>query len=478
MVFLNYITKDETPEMKNNNKTVKARGYIAKGSYGCVFKPAFKCEGASKRINGVTKLFRRKEHAYNEKELANIIDTIDPQHMWHLKTENVCVIDKKDTELKHLKDCKLDIPAPYYALNQEDGGVPVRRFIEKKNTSTTVSKTLITKTPSIMDTYKNPQAIYIILSSFSNIVNGITTMITNNIIHSDIKHDNIVYNQENSRFNLIDFGLITNLKHIVSSNLEQRSLKGYWVNPLDYAFIAPAFYSTFSSIKDKSDISKTKLDLTKIYIRGYMKTFESKYTEDGVYNYSLSTNVLERNINYLKDKTHHNIKLTIANTIDSYALGILCIQLCFAMTNKRFKLNPLICKKNHTLMKFKKSFDDYSTFYDYLYANFSVLIHKLCNPYIEYRATSKDCVDIWNDFLDTLYKHPDVEGLKKTPTIKPTVKPTIKVKIHIKKTLKKDKVLKHKTLKPCPDGKIRNPKTKTKRCINKNGKLAKKLKLG
>ena len=56
----------------------------------------------------------------------------------------------------------------------------------------------------------------------SRIIFGLQVMNDKGIVHHDLKHQNIVYNQETGRANLIDFGLMTTKTKIQTAATKSR----------------------------------------------------------------------------------------------------------------------------------------------------------------------------------------------------------------------------------------------------------------
>lgn len=464
MVLLkNFNTK--TP-LESKTKT-SAGEYVAEGSYGCVFNPAFLCKGQKpeNRYEGISKVFENRKEAKAEEKENEKIDQIDPKYRWHLKSGKVCIAEPTDPELRHLRNCGLRINTylPINMLQVENGGMSLNSYL---------------KSPRLQELIKSPYKTMRFLIQFKRLFYGVKDMIQKNMIHTDIKPDNIVYNPETERFNFIDFGLMCDVTNFNKSPGYRRTAIGYWVNPLDFIFMSSKYNN-----KKTDTISN---GMRRAYYHWYMPTFDRKYTGsfdkyNGVYKLSYDPIMVEKNKNFLKS---HPLKFNfVAETLDSYGLGITCIILLFTLTNKSYYYDK-------DLFKSGKKFNEI------LHYNLSKLIDSLCHPSLEERVTSVQSPIVYNKFiiglLDKLETHNHITKSEKleltnlnnnlmntysaTPvfsmetakksSIKPATKKIIKTNTVKPKTQKKDK-------KDCPPGKVLN--TITNRCINKKGALAKKL---
>lgn len=469
MVLLKHFNT-KTP-LESKTKT-SAGEYVAEGSYGCVFNPAFLCKGQKPedRYEGVSKVFENRKEAKSEEKENEKIDQIDPTYRWHLKSGKVCIAEPTDPELRHLRNCGLRINThlPINMLQVENGGMSLKSYL---------------KSPGLQELIKSPYKTMRFFIQFKRLFYGVKDMIQKNMIHTDIKPDNIVYNPETERFNFIDFGLMCDVTNFEKSPGYRRTAMGYWVNPLDFIFMSSKYNN-----KKKYAISNR---MKRAYYLSYMPTFDRKYTGtiddnglsqyNGVYKLSYKPIMVEKNQNFLKS---HPLKFNfVAETLDSYGLGITCIILLFTLTNMSYYYNKDLYKSG-------------TKFNEILHYNLSKLIDRLCHPSLEERVTSVQSPIVYNNFinnmLDKLETHNYITKSEKleltnlnnnlmkthssTPvfsmekaekiSIKPATKKIIKTKMSKPKTQKKEK-------KVCPPGKVLN--TITNRCIDKKGVLAKKL---
>jgi serine/threonine protein kinase len=196
--------------MTKTKKNYKNKGgkVIASGGYGCVFMPALKCEGASKReSNKISKLMTERHATQEYEEINKIKDKLDSipnyQDYFLIYDTTLCrpakltthdltaygdkctALPKNDITKKNI-NTKLD---EVMSLNIPNGGLPVDDFIYANAGYDNLYKVHI----SLMHLFKK----------------GIIPMNRQYIYHSDIKDSNIVIDDNESAFKtrLIDWGL-------------------------------------------------------------------------------------------------------------------------------------------------------------------------------------------------------------------------------------------------------------------------------
>lgn len=190
---------------KNNNIEKKGGKVIASGGYGCVFNPALKCAGSSKRdANKISKLMNNKHATAEYEEINNIkskLDSIpDYQDYFLVNDATLCkpakltatdlaAYNDKCTALPKDKITKANINTKLdeiMALNIPNGGLPVDDYLYNEGT------------------YQKMYNVHVKLVDL--LKNGILPMNKKHIYHNDIKDSNVLIDDLlNAR--LIDWGL-------------------------------------------------------------------------------------------------------------------------------------------------------------------------------------------------------------------------------------------------------------------------------
>jgi serine/threonine protein kinase len=170
-------------------KTRKKKGgrYLGQGTYGCAFNPPLKCTASERKKNGISKLLN--ENSASEEYLVNQIwKEIDPNQKFSIWATNYCKFNSSNIKNENQIDkCTVSFKTPKKErlILYPYGGVDLYKY-------------LYVNPPKAKDYLK-------IFTNFSNLLEGIKIANSNNIVHLDIKEDNIVVDNDlNMRF--IDFG--------------------------------------------------------------------------------------------------------------------------------------------------------------------------------------------------------------------------------------------------------------------------------
>jgi serine/threonine protein kinase len=196
--------------MSRTKKNFRNKGgkVITSGGYGCVFDPALKCEGETKRAkNKITKLMTDKYATQEYEEINSIKEKLDeiPNYFDYYLINDVTLCRPSKltaTDLEHFSDKCTALPKndinknninqkleSVMALNLPNGGIPVDDYIYKNG--------------DYGKLYKTHMALVNLLKK------GIIPMNNKNIYHSDIKDSNVLIEDVDSslKARLIDWGL-------------------------------------------------------------------------------------------------------------------------------------------------------------------------------------------------------------------------------------------------------------------------------
>jgi serine/threonine protein kinase len=301
---------------------VRASEFVAEGSYGCIHRPSLHCEpNVKKNYRGkVSKLMKNNDAEKELKEYV-LIDRADPNHNFYLGKPESCklgiVPENRDPIQKcESKDKIMKNPSDFSLIILKDGGLDLQQF------ASMMLKQKVTE--------KNKQRVERVFLELKRIFMGIQVFLKNNIMHHDIKDQNIMYDEDKHRCNLIDFGLMENIT--TSTELCKKSKYGYgryhWSYPFETEFLNKVVFDQF--IKLTPDEIHTYVDnITK-------KTWENEAYWLNVFNIQINLSKEEKMqhftvfydflLNKLKSMSHTQMVEKCFHTMDVYGLGIALLQ--------------------------------------------------------------------------------------------------------------------------------------------------------
>ena len=247
----------KTRKKYRNNKGGKV---IASGGYGCVFVPALKCEGASKKESNKISKLMTEAHAISEyEEINKIKDELDSipnyQDYFLINDATLCRPSKlTPSDLKAFSDKCSALPKnnitknnindkldEVMSLNIPNGGLPVDDYLYSNG--------------SLQKMYNVNLALIKLLKK------GIIPMNKRNIYHCDIKDSNILID-DSEKARLIDWGL--SVEYTPSrtipfpKNWRNRPLQ--FNVPFSVIIFTDDFYRKYSDyLKDGGEVNKTAL---------------------------------------------------------------------------------------------------------------------------------------------------------------------------------------------------------------------------
>lgn len=183
-------------------KGVKGGEAVGAGAYGCVFVPALPCRGSKRKANMVSKLMRAKDAKteYEEAELARVmVETLTepmkdffilpldppcaPGDLTSADVRNVLSVCT-NFERRERENLERELPS-LRILNQVNGGMPIDGFLAE------------------------PQAKFArINTSIIQLLYAVRQMNLRGVIHGDMKGSNLVFNEDDNKVRVIDWGLM------------------------------------------------------------------------------------------------------------------------------------------------------------------------------------------------------------------------------------------------------------------------------
>ena len=244
---------------------------IGQGSYGCVIKPPLKCNKTTGPIdynNKVSKLMdeveAHKEFVENEKiyKLKDIENYILPKPI-------ICKPELSDINIRKMLDNELknctNLKYKYYnskfkLLLLEDGGEDLDSYTKTYNYDDHPDEYSFEKLPLIDKIY-----LYI---SLINLFNSLIFFRKHNLVHHDIKLQNIIYNSTTKKSFFIDFGLLTTDDKIKDNSYIYNISHSYF--PPETSCVVKGYFMHVTKCKEYKD--KMSYDQ---FVKKHVDTFDS-----------------------------------------------------------------------------------------------------------------------------------------------------------------------------------------------------------
>jgi serine/threonine protein kinase len=317
-------------------KTAKISQIIGEGKYGCVHKPSLKCKKTRKTINYKNKISKimKKSEAEIEMKEYNIMEQIDRAHEYYLGAPLQCSPEKTEAAKKSVKRCDYFSPKnldDYRLLVMDYGGLQLKQFADKIYHQS--SENAPKKYQKIMrDFWKESRRLF----------EGVLLLKRKNVIHNDLKPQNIVYDIKKRRLNFIDFGLMMMTDDIKkmgkSSTYYNTGL--HWSYPPEIIFINKDEFDRVAA-GEKGDVQFARREKQ---FKDFVRDVEDD--ANGHINYFME--VTEKSFGGQPEKDHNLLEMikrhmdefhtflfrdideysyedfinSLLNTIDTYGLGI------------------------------------------------------------------------------------------------------------------------------------------------------------
>ena len=279
---------------------------VNSGSYGCVLRPSLGCIGRRPRDGSfISKLFFTYENEANyDKTNANIewkesikIKRFDPHQEFTIQAIEKCETDTSQISPLLMSQCPNTIPKIATEIIYPDGGIDMFQFIVG-DTSLSIAE---------------------FMAAFTFPLIGCARFARANMMHTDIKLENIVYKKERKRFLLIDFGLVTK-----SVNLYNQSHAGKRIRAFEIYYYPPEFIIYDNLVNGSIRDVKKNLSLLTKFIGSETNSAVNMFVYDSVeMNSELNQAQSRMEMEYKKDRLRNYKKMASAK-VDVFSLA-LCV---------------------------------------------------------------------------------------------------------------------------------------------------------
>lgn len=238
------------------------RKVIGEGAYGCVQKPSLPCEtlpSLNFKYDDYVSKFMKNKDAQKEFSEFVVISKYDTKNEYHLGTPIMCKPELTSENIDDISKCKyiekteiIDNPDNYSLLLLKYGGPDLSSFC-KNHISTFLKKNKHLKS-------------YKFWFDVHHLLKGLKFFRDNNLIHYDIKPQNILFNLKTGKLMFIDFGLMNTMTNIIekSKNNTNNLAVFHWSYPFDTGFMNKNMYDYYTNTK--KSLSKFETAMVKMII--------------------------------------------------------------------------------------------------------------------------------------------------------------------------------------------------------------------
>lgn len=187
---------------------------LSQGGFGCVFYPGISCNGKpSKDPSVATKVQKRDFNSQNEAEIGEIVSGISGFEMFFLPVVSDCAVNIRQASNKALHKCDVvkDLEDEYVAMD-----VP---YVNQ------------TDVPEMLQTLSAKDMILTIVESYRYLLMALDKLINANVVHFDLKLENVLFKKDTTNPRIIDFGISIPVDRLNADNMK------------DYFYVfAPDYY--------------------------------------------------------------------------------------------------------------------------------------------------------------------------------------------------------------------------------------------
>lgn len=350
--------------------------FLNEGGYGCIYYPGITCDGKPQLTkNVVSKLQQNNESSANEIQMGKQIKAIPNYQLYFLPVVASCPVSLSTINSKLLTECSNITERDIDEDKARDNKVRGNKARENEGYILMEVPYVLNKSfyTILIDMYASKKHVIIgIIENYTYLLEALETLLSANIVHFDLKSDNILYNQQTHLPLILDFGLSI---HMPDLNAETMAIyfynytPDYYIWPLEVHVINFLLYE----MEEDGEAGIGEADVKKI-AAAYVQH------NKGLTNFSVdfNKNYLEACETYLRTYVGKNKKKTIEMLLsfysswDNYSLSILYLKTLSLMFPKGFHKNSLILyfsqmllynihpdpSKRYTLAETKQRFKD------------------------------------------------------------------------------------------------------------------------
>jgi serine/threonine protein kinase len=307
---------------------------LSQGGFGCVYLPGINCNGTVQEDKKyVTKFQINNFNAQNEKNIGSILKKTKNFEMYFLPVIKSCPINLALLDSDVLNQCEIITkknPINDYVLMS----IP---YIKSKSFFYFIKNLNVSKKNIFLE----------LIDTYLYLLNSIAKLLEKDIVHFDLKTDNILYNSYTYNPVIIDFGISIPINEVSNHNIRNYFYvyaPEYFIWPLEvhvicYLLHRSPFPLTDTSIKEIVDAFILNNKPLSIFSDDFKTKFHETCTD------YLSQYIDEQPMNVI------NKLKNFYTTWDNYALSILYLFVFSLLFENKFIENSLMIYLSKLLIK-------------------------------------------------------------------------------------------------------------------------------
>jgi len=286
---------------------------VGQGTYGCVIKPALKCDSDETKIkdkdykNKVSKIMLDR-HAEDELKELEFLSKLDGVDKYAISMPKICnpKLDSKFNKI--VQKCKSP-PTEYVHYYFRNKQSRLKQLLLENGGINMLDSAKILFDTKKMDTNE----LKIFYTSFLNLFDGLLFFNKNKVIHFDIKLINLVYNFETGLSKYIDFGLMKTHEKVIKEYTNNNA--GYAIRHFNWP---PENEFGLKSIFDDYEYAKVYKDHFRNhskFLKKLVNTFDSWGLCTallGIFNYAI-----------YRDFEHKNFIIDVINLLNMFSAHLI-----------------------------------------------------------------------------------------------------------------------------------------------------------
>ena len=328
--------KDEYMKDKNNeDKNMKGGGVISEGGYGCVFHPKMACSGkTTTNTNFISKIQRKNFFSQNEIYISSLIKKISNYENFFSVIVDSCDVSLKKISKGDMKSCRNTLKGISTAVLSN------LKYINNKN----LFSILTEKRGTGEETIKH--IIFIIINTYKMTLTSLEMLNKANIIHNDIKPDNVLYDLDRNIPIMIDFGISIHKDLLTPETYKKHFYvfyPEYYIWCLDIHYICYLLHVNQKPQKDEIEEICDDFVAKNSALRSFSPDFLNKYKKMCVK--ALSRYIGENYLSVIKKLLKHT------ETWDLYSFSVVYLVILEYWYSKGFEDNSFIVDFSQLLVE-------------------------------------------------------------------------------------------------------------------------------